>query len=60
MSTMDMRTIPVREAKTPISFLYVNCSTWKMAPKRSVKMLLVEVRIVELATLVYSKQDATK
>jgi hypothetical protein len=31
-----------------------------MAPKRRVQTLLVEVRIVKLATLVYSRQAVTK
>lgn len=52
--------IPARQTKTPTSFLNENCSTCSMAPKRSVKMLLMEVRIVELATLVYSRQAATR
>lgn len=68
MSTVDVNTIPAKEATTPMSFLSVNSSTPRVAPNRSVQMpkgcvrtdqrngrhhlLLVAVRTVELATLV--------
>lgn len=59
-STVEMRTIPAREARTPSNFLIVNFSTLKMVPKRRVKMLLVLVKMVLDATVVYSRQAATK
>ncbi len=68
MSTVDVNTIPAKEATTPMSFFSVKSSTPRVAPNRSVQMpkgcvrtdqcngryhlLLVAVRIVELATLV--------
>ena len=54
-STDEIRMIPDREASTPISFLYEKCSTLTRAPKINVQILLVDVKMVELATLVYSK-----
>lgn len=68
--------IPAKEAMTPMSFFKLNCSTPNAAPINSVQMpsqyirfvncavdchsLLVDVRMVELATLVYSRQAAVK
>lgn len=59
-SMVLIKTIPAREASTPRSFLRVNFSTRKMVPKSRVKMLLVLVRMVLDATVVYSRQAATK
>ena len=75
-STVDIRIMPANEARVPISFLAVNLSTLRRAPKINVQMpeamsssyrqdygkdlLLVDVRMVELATVVYSRHAATK
>ena len=37
-STDDMRMIPASDARTPMSFLAVKCSTLIRAPKRRVQM----------------------
>jgi hypothetical protein len=55
-----MRIIPISEARTPMNFLTLNRSMPNMAPKRRVQILLVEVRTVKLATLVYSRQAVTR
>jgi hypothetical protein len=52
--------IPASEARTAMSLRTLNFSTRKRAPKRSVKTLEVLVRIVLEATVVYSRQAATK
>ncbi len=74
-STPEIRTMPAREARTPMNFLSVNLSTLSRAPNTKVQtpvgvsfnqvcqarngfLLLVEVSIVELATVVYSRQAA--
>ena len=57
---MEINMIPVKDASTPMSFFVVNDSTWNVAPNIKVKILLVEVKMVELATLVYSRHAATK
>jgi hypothetical protein len=55
-----MRIIPISEARTPMKILILNRSMPNMAPKRRVQILLVEVRTVKLATLVYSRQAVTR
>lgn len=59
-STMEINMMPVKDASTPTSFFVVKDSTWNIAPNIKVKILLVEVKMVELATLVYSRHAATK
>ena len=59
-SEVEIRMMPKREARTPISFWMVKVSMCRMAPKRRVKTEEVEVRIVEEATVVYLRQAATK
>ena len=76
-STDDIRMMPANDARTPISFLAVKCSTLIKAPKTRVQMpilwyvsqgnikfqfnlLLVDISMVELATVVYSRQAAMK
>jgi hypothetical protein len=56
----DMSMIPISEASTPMNLFTLNRSTPNMAPKRKIQILIVEVRIVKLATLVYSRQAVTK
>lgn len=59
-STVEMRIIPASDARTPASLRTLKVSTPDRAPRMSVHMLLVEVRIVTLETLVYSRQAAAK
>lgn len=59
-STEEIRTMPAREARTPASLRRVKVSTRKRVPKRRVKTELVLVRMVDEATVVYSRQAATK
>lgn len=59
-STDEMSTMPTSDARTPSSFRNVNDSTLKTAQKMSVHMLDVDVRMVTLATLVYSRHAEAK
>ena len=58
VSTNDTIIIPPKDAMTPTSFLTVNFSTPSMEPNRRAKTLLVDTRMVELATDVFSKDAA--
>ena len=59
-STLLISAMPVSEAHTPSSFRSVKRSTRNRVPKSRVKTLEVDVRIVDEATVVYSRQAATK
>jgi len=59
-STMEMRATPPRDASTPRNLSSVKRSTRIMDPRSRVQMEDVEERIVELATVVYSRQAAAK
>lgn len=59
-SLEEIMNTPIKDAITPRSFLKVNLSTLSTAPNRRVQTLLVDARIVELATLVCSSPAATK
>lgn len=52
--------MPTKEARTPMSLRTVKDSTWMRAPKSRVKIEEVEVRMVDEATDVYSRQPATR
>ncbi len=59
-STLEISIIPDIEASTPMSFLRLKASTFTTAPIRRVHILLVDVKIVVLATVVYCKQATVK
>lgn len=56
MSTEEMSETPEKERSTARSFAHVNCSMRSRTPRRRVKMLLVQERIVALATEVHFRQ----
>jgi hypothetical protein len=59
-STVEIKMIPTRDAVTPNNFRMENDSTRNIAQKTRVDALLVDVRIVTLATLVYSRHADAK
>lgn len=59
-STVEMRMTPASDANTPTSFRTVKPSTPTAEQNTSVHTLLVDVRIVTLATLVYSRHADAK
>jgi hypothetical protein len=59
-SVPEMRAIPIRDARTDSSLVYVNFSMWRKALNMSVNMELVLERIVEEETVVYSRQYVEK
>jgi hypothetical protein len=59
-STVEIRITPAREAPTPKILAVENRSIPNREQKIRVQTLLVDVRIVTLATLVYSRQADAK
>jgi hypothetical protein len=60
MSTELTNATPAREARIPINLRMVKVSTRYRTPKTRVKMLLVLVRIVEEATVVWRRERAMR
>lgn len=59
-STVEMSTTPVSDASTPTSFRYEKDSMRMKEQKMRVHTLLVDVRMVTLATLVYWRHAEAK
>ena len=59
-SSEETKMTPTNELNTPTSLRTENASTRKMAQNINVQTLLVDVKMVTLATLVYSRQADAK